>query len=1060
MDNAYGLGFVLSLEDNASEGFKNMWSTFDETESKAEKMTNSVQSSFQKFESLTIAGLGMKQTGDTMLGVSDSILSKLKQASKEVIGVGDDFEQSRKTLEALYKSPDVARAKMDWAMDLASKTPFDINDVKSALIGLKSAGVDADKTFASTNGTMRTFLEYVGDLAGLRPDVGMQGVMMGVRNAIGGDGGKSLRARMDIDPASIIGHKLEGTSEQIMKDIVEMSQKSANNLMQKLDGTWTQLVSNLEDQKTRFLLAISDAGAFDAVKNSLTYISDAVESIDDTKLANLGKALSDAFSVVWKPVDLAVKAIVNLVMGIERLVETHPRIAKIVLVFLSLTGAVIGAVGIFFKLAGGIMIAVGSMGTFILMAKQMGMTTGIFAGLGGAIKSLVATILPLALVAGAVYVAWRSNFMGIRDIMQNFINNAYTAFSYSNQVAHMSFEQMAMEVGELEERFHNGDIFAGLTLGLIKVRVFWDALVDAWSDNTLSDENFKKAQLLGVLPLIEAILSLKANFEAFVRGFARGWNEANTAISNFMQKVSEVVGTISTKILEVLGIQDRFKEKFQSLKDVITFIKPDGWEKIGEVLGYITTIVLTAVVGFRLFKKVLALVAFPFLKLWEIGGKVFGIFSKVSGLLMTNPFALWTTVILAIIVALVILYQKSETFRNIVHAIGTAIFEVGRAIIAFIVETIGSIVIGIMGGITAIFTIISGIGIVLYTVILGIVGIVATVGSIIYGVIYSYIAGVILIFYSLGQILYGIFVTIGAAIATPFAVAFGVVATIFYTFLGVAQTVFAIFRAVVQTIVAIVVAIFTGDFSSLGAKLKEIWGSVGDRVREIWQNVMDKVKAVWSGVGSFLSTAWNTVKETWSKVMSNIADFANKTVSKVKSTWSGITGFFTGIWDGIKESAMSMFGWLGEKFEWLSNKISAIKESFSKVTSKISGTPTNAPAPSGPHRMVGLATGGYVKTAGVAMLHPDEVVVNDDTTQMLREFLISSRGGQQNYSSASTSVPNGMMVDNSVTFEKGSIVIEATGENVNEISDKFIDIVQQKLDRKQQLNRMMNYQPI
>ena len=37
--------------------------------------------------------------------------------------------------------------------------------------------------------------------------------------------------------------------------------------------------------------------------------------------------------------------------------------------------------------------------------------------------------------------------------------------------------------------------------------------------------------------------------------------------------------------------------------------------------------------------------------------------------------------------------------------------------------------------------------------------------------------------------------------------------------------------------------------------------------------------------------------------------------------------------------------------------------------------------------LIGLDTGGYVKTTGLAVLHPNEVVVNDDTTKRLQNFL-------------------------------------------------------------------------
>ena len=47
-------------------------------------------------------------------------------------------------------------------------------------------------------------------------------------------------------------------------------------------------------------------------------------------------------------------------------------------------------------------------------------------------------------------------------------------------------------------------------------------------------------------------------------------------------------------------------------------------------------------------------------------------------------------------------------------------------------------------------------------------------------------------------------------------------------------------------------------------------------------------------------------------------------------------------------------------------------------------------------------------------------------------------------------------VDNSIHFEKGSIVIEARDTSPEE-AERFAELIMQKIQRKQELQRMMNY---
>ena len=70
----------------------------------------------------------------------------------------------------------------------------------------------------------------------------------------------------------------------------------------------------------------------------------------------------------------------------------------------------------------------------------------------------------------------------------------------------------------------------------------------------------------------------------------------------------------------------------------------------------------------------------------------------------------------------------------------------------------------------------------------------------------------------------------------------------------------------------------------------------------------------------------------------------------------------------------------------------AVQRAVNSVTISIPSIATNASNQARSQvrsrgNLVGLDTGGYVKTTGLAVLHPNEVVVNDDTTKRLQNFL-------------------------------------------------------------------------
>ena len=284
---------------------------------------------------------------------------------------------------------------------------------------------------AGMDGKMRPFLQYIGDMAALRPDVGMKGVLFAVREMMNGQL-VSMRRRLDINPEQILGRKIGSTVEQRIKDVVELAQKLAPNLMESLNGTWLQVISNMKDNLTRFFLGIADGGAFDAAKKSLMRISNMLNDImnNPERLERITRNIASAFKLLWTPVDLVCRAFVFLGNTIANITEKSPLLVKIVggiaeglmiitgiaggvLVFLGNLLIIFGALGMMWVTIKGFMLTLNTL-------KSLMMAISTAAGItGGAIATTFATVFwwvtAIIAVVALLYVAYKKNFGGLHD---------------------------------------------------------------------------------------------------------------------------------------------------------------------------------------------------------------------------------------------------------------------------------------------------------------------------------------------------------------------------------------------------------------------------------------------------------------------------------------------------------------------------------------------------------------------------------------------------------------------------------------------------------------------
>lgn len=150
----------------------------------------------------------------------------------------------------------------------------------------------------------------------------------------------------------------------------------------------------------------------------------------------------------------------------------------------------------------------------------------------------------------------------------------------------------------------------------------------------------------------------------------------------------------------------------------------------------------------------------------------------------------------------------------------------------------------------------------------------------------------------------------------------------------------------IKLIFSVVEKVFKGDFSGAWEAIKAIWNNVVGYFKQVWDgikaifsNVLDFFKTTFSAAWEAIKAIWNTVKAYYQGIWEGIKTifsgvgewFKNKfsaAWTAVKNIWNAAGGFFGGIWGSIQGVFSTVSTWFKSKFEaaW-----TAIKGVFSSV---------------------------------------------------------------------------------------------------------------------------------
>lgn len=491
MEN-FGLGIVLSLTDNVSGAMNSIMGNLDKLQDEFTKTGGTLGDLEGKLSKLPSLLMGI---GGATTALGASLTAPFIGMAKASVQAGATLENQMSMLSTLYGSAEKGKEAYLWAQKFAAESPMALGDVIGMMQTLKPIGADVQKMYATANGGMQGLLKFITDFSASRPDVPVFRIQSALRNLAGGNY-QSIQQIFDL-PNDVIERMKQG------KDIGEKIAIAVNGLgvsgfTEKMNGSWTQMMSNLEDSWEAFKTNIANSGVFDTAKGYLKEFFDVINDLTNEDFKNMASPIAEGITMILAPVGVLVKVLKSLVETYRDLSREYPEliggIMKLVTAFgtiLTVVGSGIMLYGLFLKLSSAysafMMSAVGT--TRLLTAMRIG-----FMAVARSAWSLIWGMGPLIAIAGLAYLAWKTNFGGLRDFAESVVTRLVDVFNI---------------------------------------------LVD-FLDGKLSKKNFNLAKQYGMLEFLATWAEASRVAQAFVNGIKTGiqetlkwFDDLNTKYANF-----------------------------------------------------------------------------------------------------------------------------------------------------------------------------------------------------------------------------------------------------------------------------------------------------------------------------------------------------------------------------------------------------------------------------------------------------------------------------------------------------------------------------------------------
>lgn len=926
--NTFGLGLILNFTDNATSGLRGATSAFNELSNSVDAFSSANNAETALLQISTAAGI----VGNELSRVGSGITSLFTDAMSSITETGNNIASARAQLATLYGDMQSGQSVLDQIKDYAARSIFNFEDLIPSVIMLKANGIEAfdqiaTSAYRATNGVegvSQTLMDYAADLAAFNPQMtNMYGT--GVQAAMGALNEYIAEGNTTSLKRGASLDILQLLGEEKGKTIEERSRQVAD-LIEQLG--MVGMTANLAGTATQRLSNVEDV-----LFNLMTQISDS--GVFDKYTELVAKFTDYIFAIpdeeMAQIAQIISDALVELLEPAEKLIDflitIVDKVRELVRENPELTKMIIKGVAI----AGVIMTITGA-------------ALKLFSALGMLRFSLGMLFKSSVLSSGA-------------GILSLFKNLALYVLPIISAIVLLKAAWDRNFLG-MQERAKS---FITETIDTFKI------LFDAWGDYTLSEENFERARELGILPLVEAVLQLKYHLGFLVQGFKEGFNAFFDSLG---------------RVLTRMGILD---EETHGFRDLVTKLLEkitapgltDNWEKLGYFMGQFVGWAMLALAILPLVLKVISAILGVVRLIVSVAkfiGKIIGIIKAIIAFVSDLIFYIqygWYILTSSILPAIGTFF--SNLFFYIKYAVWYVLDAIGSVVIAIlgafgIVVSIPAWVVGlIVAAIAAVLALVwhfrdeiaaflveawlkisnffkqilpvvketlqkiwdwfsnTKIGASIIRMIQSIVNLVVNAGRLIYQVARLAFYGIILLFQNLWEGTKNVLATIADFFK--------------YTWDYVADEIIAPFVDFLQGAFEWVK---TNVFQPVGDFFSDIFDKIADKLHWFKDNV---VEPVFTGVKDFITNAIQAV-----------SDFVMPILDKIADAISFVT-------DGITSAIDTAGNFIGGAADWVKEKADSVQQ------------------------MVGLSTGGYVKTTGIAVLHPNEVVVNDTLTKNLSGFL-------------------------------------------------------------------------
>ena len=319
MEN-FGLGVVLSLTDNATGAMNNIMGSLEKLQDEFTKAGSSLGGLAGQLSNLPTLLMGI---GGATTAIGASLSAPFIGMAKSSIEAGATLENQMNMLSTLYGSAEKGKEAYLWAQKFAAESPMALADVIGMMQTLKPIGADVAKMYQTANGGSQQLLKFITDFSAARPDVPVFRIQSALRNLAGGNY-QSIQQIFDL-PNDVIARMKQG------KDIGEKIAIAVNGLgvsgfTEKMNGSWQQMMSNLEDSWEAFKTNIANEGVFENAKSILKEFFDVINDLSNEDMKNMAMPIAEGISAVLAPVGLLVKGLTSLVATYRDLSREYPEL--------------------------------------------------------------------------------------------------------------------------------------------------------------------------------------------------------------------------------------------------------------------------------------------------------------------------------------------------------------------------------------------------------------------------------------------------------------------------------------------------------------------------------------------------------------------------------------------------------------------------------------------------------------------------------------------------------------------------------------------------------------